>query len=314
MWRVLVVAIVMLAGCEEERPTEAQSTMPAGEVVEVTGIVWVKQAGTKVAGGRILKRGDVVLADEVIETEPDASIAIELRHNKVRWSLGGGQRARVDESLAWKLERQEADDTPVDHATSAAGRHAERTAADTKETVTNGPGPTGGEHTTAEQPQTTQPPKPVMEPRPEQPQTKQPPKPAMEPKDRDTKAGGGGCDEVSCALQPDQACCKKAQKRKGPADMEDVTAERRFPETLTKEHIQRAVKALTLKIRACGETTSAKGMVRLTVEVKPDGSVASVTVKETPEPALGACVAAAMRRARFESTQRGGAFNYPFVF
>jgi outer membrane biosynthesis protein TonB len=65
---------------------------------------------------------------------------------------------------------------------------------------------------------------------------------------------------------------------------------------------------------ACGDKSSAKGQVKVSVKVAPDGRVAGVTVKNTPDPGLGNCVAGAMQGAHFSKTQNGGSFGYPFVF
>jgi TonB family protein len=68
------------------------------------------------------------------------------------------------------------------------------------------------------------------------------------------------------------------------------------------------------RAQACGDKSPAKGQVKVAVKVNPDGSVGSVTVRNTPDPGLGSCVAAAMQSARFARTQTGGSFAYPFQF
>lgn len=40
----------------------------------------------------------------------------------------------------------------------------------------------------------------------------------------------------------------------------------------------------------------------------------SVTVKSSPDPALVACVTAAVRKGTFPATQRGGSFGYTWRF
>ena len=52
----------------------------------------------------------------------------------------------------------------------------------------------------------------------------------------------------------------------------------------------------------------------MSVKVSPSGSVANVSVKNTPDPGLGSCVASAMQGAHFPKTQKGGSFSYPFIF
>ena len=50
------------------------------------------------------------------------------------------------------------------------------------------------------------------------------------------------------------------------------------------------------------------------VTVAQIADAANVSVKTTPDPALGNCVAGAMQHATFAKTQNGGSFGYPFVF
>jgi TonB family protein len=64
----------------------------------------------------------------------------------------------------------------------------------------------------------------------------------------------------------------------------------------------------------CGDKSSAKGMVKVHVKVEPSGKISNVSVSQTPDPALGACVAAAVQKASFPKTSAGGSFAYPFPF
>jgi TonB family protein len=68
------------------------------------------------------------------------------------------------------------------------------------------------------------------------------------------------------------------------------------------------------RVMSCGDKSSAKGQVKVSVKVGGDGRVVSVSVKSSPDPALGNCVAGAMQKASFAKTQNGGSFSYPFVF
>ncbi len=78
--------------------------------------------------------------------------------------------------------------------------------------------------------------------------------------------------------------------------------------------ISDAVAKVKGKVMACGDKSSAKGQVKVSVKVDGSGHVTSVTVKNTPDAALGSCVAAAMQHASFAKTQSGGSFGYPFMF
>ena len=85
-------------------------------------------------------------------------------------------------------------------------------------------------------------------------------------------------------------------------------------DSLTKSDISAGVGKISAKASACGAKSSAKGKVTVSVKVSGGGTVTSVTVKESPDPALGSCVAAAMQKATFAKTKNGGSFSYPFRF
>jgi outer membrane biosynthesis protein TonB len=84
------------------------------------------------------------------------------------------------------------------------------------------------------------------------------------------------------------------------------------PENLDRAAISAGVAKIKPKILACASDTP--GMVKLEVAVAAHGRVTNVTVKATPEQALGECAAAAMKQATFRATQKGGSFSYPFMF
>jgi TonB family protein len=68
------------------------------------------------------------------------------------------------------------------------------------------------------------------------------------------------------------------------------------------------------RVISCGEKISAKGTVRISLTVGPDGVVKDASVVESPAPELGNCVATALRAAHFDKSAKGGSFTYPFVF
>ena len=83
------------------------------------------------------------------------------------------------------------------------------------------------------------------------------------------------------------------------------------PDGLDRKMIQNGIGVVKAKVRACGDTTTAKGQVKVSVKVSPDGTVAAVVVKATPDEQLGSCVARAIRGATFTPTNSGGSFSYP---
>jgi hypothetical protein len=133
MIRAIVVGVLICVGlhaCGKDSPPAVATSAAAGTVVEVSG----KVNATRNGASRSLATGNEVFADDVVETASDGSVVIELTHNNARWSLEGGQQSRVDESVAFGLEKQ-AKSKVIEHATSAAGRHADRQAAETKESA-----------------------------------------------------------------------------------------------------------------------------------------------------------------------------------
>lgn len=149
------------------------------------------------------------------------------------------------------------------------------------------------------------------------------------PASRDTPAatkpdkGGdsGGCDEVSCVLNSyEGACCAKFRKGKSAPAGGGAAAPRSgggggdLPDSLDRAMISDGVAKVKARAQACGDKSSAKGQVKVSVKVGADGHVVSVTVRNTPDPGLGNCVAAAMQKATFARTQSGGSFAYPFQF
>ncbi|HEY6038221.1 MAG TPA: hypothetical protein VIV58_28260, partial [Kofleriaceae bacterium] len=121
LWAVLGCAAVAACGSKDSAPA-AQPGAVAGKVLEVACSVKV--------GAKQLAVGDPVKTDDLIETGADGNVAIELAHNGARWELGPNQKVRPTESIAWKQERH-GSAAQVDQDTSAAGRPAERSAADT---------------------------------------------------------------------------------------------------------------------------------------------------------------------------------------
>ena len=191
-----------LAACSGD--TAAPVVKPgvaAGKVLEVSGTV----TATRGATTRDLVTGDEVSGDDTIKTGPDGRIAILLDHNRARWELGASKTAVVSGSLAWTAARQAGAGGASDEATLAAGRHAEKTGADTGATATEqklAPPGARAEPTDEAVPAVAP---PAPEPRqdrapdapPASPPAAQPPPPrravtAMAPTDRAPPTMGGG--------------------------------------------------------------------------------------------------------------------------
>jgi TonB family protein len=142
------------------------------------------------------------------------------------------------------------------------------------------------------------PPHPAPPPAPSPPPTTPSPPPPPSP----MPESDASCDEVSCVLNNNEGqCC--AKYRHGAV-----------PDTLDRSAISTGVAAVKGQVQACGQQSSAKGRVKVHVRVAANGLVTGVEIEATPDAALGACVQAAMRKARFAPTEQGGSFSYPFVF
>jgi TonB family protein len=60
----------------------------------------------------------------------------------------------------------------------------------------------------------------------------------------------------------------------------------------------------------CVTRPTQAGEVKVSVQVSPSGAVTGVTVKSSPDPALEACVTAAVRNGAFPASQRDGSFGH----
>lgn len=120
LWGVLACVVVPACGNKDSAPA-AQPGAVAGKVLEVSGTVNV--------GGKPLAAGDPVKTDDTIVTGADGNVAIELAHNGARWELGPNHKGRPMDAPVWSAARRDKA-ASVDQDTSAAGRPAERSAAD----------------------------------------------------------------------------------------------------------------------------------------------------------------------------------------
>jgi molybdenum cofactor biosynthesis protein B len=120
------------------------------------------------------------------------------------------------------------------------------------------------------------------------------------------------CDETSCILSKyDRPCCSKYKPVTSP-DLAPRVGD--TPESLDKSMVRAGIERLKPRVVKCGEKSGAKGTVKITMTVSPDGAVTNASVADTPEAALGDCVLAAMRSAKFGKTVNGATFTYPFAF
>jgi hypothetical protein len=174
-----LLAVSATSSCSDRGDTpKVVPGATAGRVLEASGGV----VATRDGASRALAVGAEVFADDVIDTASGA-VLILLHHNHARWAVESGQRTRVDESLAWKLARQERPAQAVDHASSAAGREGERAAADTRATSDQAE-PASAAGAAAPESAPAAPPTPITPP--------PPPPPPIEPRAAEERMRGGG--------------------------------------------------------------------------------------------------------------------------
>ncbi|HTL32820.1 MAG TPA: hypothetical protein VL326_06840 [Kofleriaceae bacterium] len=131
MLRAVLLGLLTLStvSCKshDESQAKSQPGIAAGKVIEVTGTVTLHH-GTD--GARALAKGEMVDADDEVETGADGSVVIEVQHNNVNWELGANKKGKMRESLAWTQPKKDKSAKAVDQDSAAAGRHAERNAAE----------------------------------------------------------------------------------------------------------------------------------------------------------------------------------------
>jgi TonB family protein len=120
---------------------------------------------------------------------------------------------------------------------------------------------------------------------------------------------------ISPGAELDEVACWAAAGGCRPPAANDDDDGSGLPRTIDTAMVKAGILPLRATALACGDAhPGVTGMVKVQVQVAPDGTVTRSTVVTSPEPALGRCVAAAFARATFARTQQGGSFKYPINF
>jgi predicted Zn finger-like uncharacterized protein len=120
------------------------------------------------------------------------------------------------------------------------------------------------------------------------------------------------CTEVTCAFSGNAEKCCEIYRPKTRTTTGTPAAGGDLPEGLDRTALTAGI--ATIKAQSCGGQSSARGDVNVSVKVSPAGTVTDVTIKNSPDPALSACVTAAAKRGSFAKTKRGGKFAYFWRF
>ncbi|HTL37215.1 MAG TPA: molybdopterin-binding protein [Kofleriaceae bacterium] len=124
-------------------------------------------------------------------------------------------------------------------------------------------------------------------------------------------SGDPTCDEVGCVLSKyDRPCCERYK----PKDTDIAKRSGDLPEDLDRQAVRAGIEKVKPAVVQCGEKAGVNGTVKIAVSVAPEGNVTSSEVADSPDAALGSCVATAIKRATFAKSVNGGTFTYPFVF
>jgi hypothetical protein len=121
------------------------------------------------------------------------------------------------------------------------------------------------------------------------------------------------CDQVTCIVNGYSGECCRALQGGAPLSPTAPTA----PASMLPENLDRAAitEGLgTISTKRCGAASPATGLVKAHVKVSAAGTVTSVNVESSPDPALSACVVEQAQRGKFRPTQRGGSFSYVWRF
>lgn len=135
------------------------------------------------------------------------------------------------------------------------------------------------------------------------------PEPKPEPKET---SDSGGCDEVSCLVTPNKACCRKYSGGGGGGGG-GSSASSNLPASPSRDNVKAGVRQVTSRVAACGRSYGGSGIVKVRFKIAPSGRVSSASAA-TSNGALGSCIERAVKRAHFEKSKRGLPVSYPFVF
>jgi hypothetical protein len=345
VWIAVVIAMAAIApACKGGGGgVEVVAGAPAGDVTEVSGDVHATRDGKT----RAIAKGDVVAGDDVIATGDDGRVTIVLRHNQVPWSLGPNKSKKVADSAAWSAAKGASGEAITDDHSTAAGRHAERSATETGASL-NAPAPPPAMAAPAAQPAppptTEEAPAPAAAAAPEPPPAKvaaedkadekkeeaPPPAPAPARKAKapdddllsdgentiganqgqlSTRAGGGG--GVGGGVAPGAPSASP----RGRITIGELSTSG----SLSNDDATRAVRGRTGLFRACYQrelqrNPSLAGFLTMTISVGADGAVASSKVDGADDLAdVRACIASQIGRMKFAPAKRSSTIKGKMV-
>jgi predicted Zn finger-like uncharacterized protein len=122
-----------------------------------------------------------------------------------------------------------------------------------------------------------------------------------------------GCDEVTCLVEPDKACCRKGGSRKSSSSSSSSSADPNLPERPSRSDVSGGMSGVKGRVSSCGSKHGGKGTVMVKIKISSSGGVSSASASGGNS-GLASCVESAVRGAKFPKSQLGITVNYPFVF
>lgn len=123
-----------------------------------------------------------------------------------------------------------------------------------------------------------------------------------------------GCDEVTCLVEPDKPCCRKAGRRSGGGSSSRSEAvDTSLPERPSRGDVASGIGNVKGSVSSCGSRAPGGGKVTVKIKISPAGTVSSASASGGSA-SLNGCVESAVRRAKFPRSQVGASVNYPFIF
>lgn len=302
--RFAALALVVVA-CSSADKAELADDARAGEVVAVTG----KAEATLGGDTRVLAVGDAVYAGDRVRTGPDGELRVVLAHNGAVLNLGADKQVVLREHVAWRAEKATAGalESPGRDETAAAGRHAERSAADTAATARGGEAPDRAvapdpdperELEEAERNASSDATRARMEEQLREAELR-----AREAEMRARESG----ERKDGARKRSRSVKAKRQTETKTADLDPGGA----AEAPKLADITTALERLRPRLAACKKHGA--GAVTVEVTIAANGRPSAVTTSDAASEALATCVAAAVRTARFPASAGGGSFRQRIV-
>lgn len=129
------------------------------------------------------------------------------------------------------------------------------------------------------------------------------------PFDDATDAVAAPCDEVTCLVHPERACCRRYKGNAPGGNSNNAN----LPERPARSEITAGIARVRPQVTSCGETYGFQGTVRVKMKIEDDGKVRiAATTGGSKE--FRFCVTSAVKRARFSKSLKGSTVTYPFVF